>query len=167
MSLYSIGIKSESYRDRGKLTIDETKLKKAIQDDPEGVMNLFSKRSEDYPIFERKASYEEVQTRRKQEGLAHRIHDIIQDYTSIIMNSHGQKGYLLERAGIAGDITDRTSALSRELEDNKKAIEQLTIRLYEKEEYYYRQFSAMEKALSQLYSQSAWLNSMLSGSNNF
>ena len=121
MSLYSIGIKSESYVTERSLPLTRPSLKRQFRT-TEGVMNLFSKRSEDYPIFERKASYEEVQTRRKQEGRPIVFMDIIQDYTSIIMNSHGQKGYLLERAGIAGDITDRTSALSRELEDNKRQL---------------------------------------------
>ena len=41
-SMSSIGITTKSYTERGKLYINETKLRAAIQADPDGVKNLFS-----------------------------------------------------------------------------------------------------------------------------
>jgi flagellar hook-associated protein 2 len=41
-TLASIGIKSNNYLDRGKLTVDEDKLREALAADPEGVRLLFS-----------------------------------------------------------------------------------------------------------------------------
>lgn len=41
-NLASIGIKSNGYQDRGKLTVDEKKLREALQADPEAVRNLFT-----------------------------------------------------------------------------------------------------------------------------
>src|SRR5690625_6929350 len=47
-SLTQIGIKtSESYMDGGKLIVDEDKLRAALNDDPEGVQNLFSNSAKD------------------------------------------------------------------------------------------------------------------------
>ncbi|BAU26566.1 flagellar hook-associated protein [Aneurinibacillus soli] len=41
-SLAAVGIKSNGYLDRGKLTVDETKLREALQNDPEAVRTLFT-----------------------------------------------------------------------------------------------------------------------------
>ncbi len=41
-SLSDIGIKTGAYYDGGKITIDETKLTRALNEDPDAVMNLFT-----------------------------------------------------------------------------------------------------------------------------
>jgi len=77
-------------------------------------------------------------------------------------DSSGRKGVLLERAGIAGDITEFDNYYDRQILDVNKSIDRLNEMLTRKEEQLYRQFAAMEKALQQLYSQSDWLITQMS-----
>lgn len=168
ITLSSIGISSKSHLDYGKLRIDEEKLKNAIQNNPEGVMNLFSKQSTTLPAYDRKATASERSARFAEEGLAHRLYDIIQDNVSIIMDSGGRKGHLLERAGMTGDSSNYSSFLSKQIQNIEKSIAEWQERLIDKEESYYKKFTAMEVALSKLNSQSAWIQNqmmIMSGTN--
>lgn len=163
-SLSSIGISSKSYLDYGKLSINESKLKDAILKDPDSIMDLFAKQSTTLPIYDRKANLEQRNSRFKEEGLVNRIYDIIQDNISIMMDSSGNKGLLLEKAGIVGDSTERTSILSKQIIKDEKLIFEWENRLLSKEESLYKKFTAMERALSKLNSQSSWLSQQLFGS---
>ncbi|MBC7766356.1 MAG: flagellar filament capping protein FliD, partial [Hyphomonadaceae bacterium] len=165
ISLSSIGIASQSYTDQGKLTINETKLKQAILKDPDSVMSLFSKQSTTLPDYDRKATMLERTPRFKEEGIANRLFDIIQDNISIMMDSSKKKGYLLEKAGMAGDSTDLTSSMSKLINDETIKVADWEIKLSKKEDAYLRKFSKMETALNKFNSQSSWIASQLSGSN--
>jgi flagellar hook-associated protein 2 len=156
-TLAGIGISSTSYHDKGKLTIDEAKLKAAIQDDPDGVMNLFCRQSTSHPGYARTLSPDERKARYEEQGLAYRIYDIIEDNISTFRDSYGNKGFLLEKAGIEGDMTEFGSAISDQIKQKDTLMETLLEKLYRKEEMYYAKFTAMEKVLEQMNSQSAWL----------
>lgn len=151
-----IGIATSSdYKDRGKLVIDETKLKEAIQSNPDKVQNIFSKTpaidySPDLSPSDRTQRYNE-------EGIVHRLYDIIQDSIRTTRNAAGYKGTLLEKAGVVGDITEFQNIIDKEINEKEQSISALLDRLARKEEYYYRMFTALEKAVSQMNSQSAWL----------
>jgi flagellar hook-associated protein 2 len=156
-TLAGIGISSTSYHDKGKLTIDEAKLKAAIQNDPDGVMNLFCRQSTSHPGYARTLSPDERKARYEEQGLAYRIYDIVEDNISTFRDSYGNKGLLLERAGIEGDMTEFGSAISDQINQKDTLMETLLDKLYRKEEMYYAKFAAMEKVLEQMNSQSAWL----------
>ena len=74
---------------------------------------------------------------------------------------NGNKGYLIEKAGLAGDTTEYTNALTKELQKIKEKIETATERMNKKEDQYWRQFAALEQSINILNSQSSWFNSML------
>ncbi len=165
ISLSSIGITSKSYQDRGKLYIDETKLKQAIREKPDEVKNLFKQQSEDVPSYTRNLTAEERTTRYKQQGLLYRISDIVEDHISILRDNDGRKGILLEKAGLEGDSSEFSSSLAQNISDYEEKISEMLTKLITKEENYYKQFSRLETYMNQMNSQMSWLTSQLGGSN--
>lgn len=157
-SLSSIGITTGDYSDKGKLTIDETKLKAAISNNPEAISELFTKQSDIQ--YSGTLTSEQRSKRYSEEGLANRISDILEDNIRTIKG----KGKLLEKAGIQGDITEFKSTIYDEITNYDKGIKSLLEKLSDKEDKYYAKFAAMEKAISKMNAQSNWLASQLGSS---
>lgn len=132
-TLYSIGITtSSSYTDNGKLEIDEDKLRQAIEDDSEGVYQLFA------------ASGSTTET----QGLARRMRETLDNGVSA----------LAERAGgYKGKLLPHQFTLGRNMENIEDRIAQFEDRMVSVENRYYRQFTAMEQAMSRANSQSNYL----------
>lgn len=161
-TMASIGITTGGYYEKGKLIIDESKLRAAIQNNPDQVTSIFTKESS--------ISYNETingtgsrTDRYKENGIAYRLFDILQDNIRTIRDKGGKKGMLLEKAGIAGDITEFKNLLSEEINSKNTLIDTLNDKLYAKENAYYQKFAALEKAMSQMNSQSSWLSQQLGG----
>jgi flagellar hook-associated protein 2 len=162
MNITQIGIQtSRDYRDRGKLVLTNggADLKKAIAEQPDRVVELFSRRSE--ISYSATLTAEERTQRYAQSGLAARLSDILNDNIRTTRDENGKKGILLEKAGIKGDITEFQNFYDNRINELNKQIDRLNELFAKKEEAYYRQFAAMEKALQQLYSQSNYLMSQL------
>ena len=87
-----------------------------------------------------------------EKGFATKIYDIC----TTAMNS------IIDKAGSTANIVD-SSTLGQALKRKKEAIATLENRLEQLEERYYKQFAAMEEAISQMNSQSESLVNMLSG----
>jgi flagellar hook-associated protein 2 len=139
-SLSSIGIASTSYIDKGKLTIDETKLRAAIQADPDAVKNLFSQSP--------------TNATDGQKGVVVRLYDDFQEaFTK-----------LGDKAGATGNAQNDQSTIGKLLSQTNTEITNEQTRLDTKQTQYYAQFTAMETALSKYQSQSSWLTQQLSGS---
>lgn len=154
--VYSIGIKTSiDYKQQGKLIVDEAKLKDAIKNKPDLVANIFSKESD--IKYSAKLDLTDKNERYKESGIANRLYDIIQANITTMTNSKGQKGLLIEKAGYSEDYFDITSYVSKQIKDKDTQIDTLIEKLYDKEDSYYRKFAAMEKALSQMNSQSSWM----------
>ncbi|NLL95689.1 MAG: flagellar filament capping protein FliD [Clostridiaceae bacterium] len=166
INLSSIGITSKSYQDKGKLYIDEERLKEAIREKPDEVKNLFIMRSESVPSYTRNLTQAERSERYKQQGLFHRIADIIEDNISTFRDKNDKKGILLEKAGIQGDLSEFRSNLSMSITSYDERISEMLTKLSKKEENYYRQFSQLEKYMNQMNSQMNWLMSQL-GNNTY
>jgi flagellar hook-associated protein 2 len=163
ISLSSIGISSKSYEDKGKLTIDEAKLKQAIREKPDEVKSLFQQQSEDVPSYTRNLTAEQRSTRYQQQGLLYRISDLVEDHISILRNKDGRKGILLEKAGMKGDASEFNSSLAQDITDYNERISEVLTKLITKEENYYKQFSQLETYMNKMNSQMDWLTSQLSG----
>lgn len=132
-SLASIGIKSNSYQDEGKLYVDEDKLRQALEEDPEAVQNMFIQGSDE---------------KGAKRGLIHRL---ISDVEDAMTN-------LTEKAGKTGSVNaDTKSVIGKLLRDLDKQIYEKDRDLSKKEDAYYKKFAAMEKAMSQYSAQSGWL----------
>lgn len=157
--LYSIGITTGSWEQRGKLVINEAKLKEAIINSPDEVIKLFTQESD--IRYSPDMSAEERAIRTSENGIANRLYDVIQDYTRTTRNSEGRKGILLEKAGIIGDVTENNSLLSKEIQAKDQIINTLLDKLIDKENQYYRKFTAMESALNQMNNQILWLSQQM------
>lgn len=137
-SLTQIGIKtSANYLDGGKLIVDEDKLKQALQEDPDGVQNLF-------------ANSEVGESR----GLVNRLEDAVK----------GTMDKIYERAGgKSGTDTLEGYTLGKRMKDLNKRISSFEDRLVQVESRYWNQFTAMEKAISKMNQQSSQLLSQFGG----
>lgn len=157
--LSDIGITTGKWYEHGKLYIDEQKLKKALSEHPDKVIELFVKTdgssySPDMDAGQRIERYRNV-------GLIRRISDILDDNIRTTRNKNNKKGLLLERAGIAGDTTEFQNVMNDQIRELDKRIDRMTEMLIRKEESYWRQFTAMEKAIQNMSAQSAWLAQQL------
>ena len=156
LNLRDVGITSESYQDRGKLTIDESVLKQKLETNFDDVVKLFSKQASTAYSADSGAA-----PRLSSNGIGNRFDDIIKDYTRTIRDSGGRKGVLINIAGVGNDISNVQNDLTKRMTTFDTRIDKLLDTLADKEDYYYRMFSNMESALSQMQAQSSSLTSML------
>jgi flagellar hook-associated protein 2 len=165
LNIFQIGItQSKDYHDNGKLKVNETKLKEEIAANPEGIMNLFTKQSEKYPgtIIVRKLDSGAREIRYKEEGLAYRFYDFIQDNIGTIRNGGGSKGLLLEKAGMKDDVSEKDNTLTDQLKDYEKLIDAEEDLLEDYEESLYTKYSRLETYISTMNTRLNALASMFS-----
>jgi flagellar hook-associated protein 2 len=137
--LAEIGISTTSnYLEGGKLEINEAKLKKAIADDPTSVENLFR--------------IDGVTD--SQKGVVQRLYNSV----SNVMDD------LKEKAGNSYSVNN-TFVIGKQLDDYDKQISRFEDRLKQTEDRYWRQFTAMEKAIQQANSQATYLANQFGGGN--
>jgi len=160
VSLKEIGLDtSPDISQGGKIIIDESKLKNAIETKGNQVIDIFVKASS--------TAYNPDganTTRYGEEGILQRINDIMMDYTRSTRNTNGKKGALIEKAGIKGTLSEFNNLLSKQITDKEKMINDLTRKLSDKENSYYIKFSKLEQAMQNSNSQSSWLSQQLGGS---
>lgn len=131
--LAEIGITtSKNYLEGGKLEIDETKLKKALAENPDAVEALFIGGSGSTAVGE--------------QGIIHRLYD----------TAGKTMDQLKERAGSMG-ATNQKFAIGRQLSGIDSSITRFEDRLTQVEDRYWKQFTAMEKAMQNANSQSSYL----------
>ncbi|MFF2889985.1 flagellar filament capping protein FliD [Paenibacillus sp. NPDC057967] len=131
-TLGEIGISTPTYAkgspDNGKLTIDEAKLRSAIQDDPTAVVGLFSKQG---TTFEEK-------------GVFQRAYETIENaILSVNRKIHGG-------LSAAESLTSQMTNIDKKVEEKNK-------QLVKREDRYYQMFAAMEKAIANGNAQMSWL----------
>ncbi|MBN2900110.1 MAG: flagellar filament capping protein FliD [Clostridia bacterium] len=155
--LSQMGITTSSdYTENGKLIIDEDELKDALENRFEDVVTFFTQ-SSDNPYLQTGTASE----RYSENGLMQRLDDIISNQIRTSRDTLGNKGYLIEKAGIVGDTSATLNTLSKLISDYEDRMDVMLDILADKEERYYLQFSNMETALAKLQSQSSSLVSML------
>lgn len=132
-SASSIGITSGSYTEGGKLYLDETKLKKAIEADPDILYKIFGSSGETS----------------NQSGIASRLYNTLKASSDLIVSE----------AGITATTAyDTKSSLAKQIQDYDDRLYNLSNQLTDMEDRYYTQFNAMETALQKLSQQSTWLS---------
>ncbi|MDF2635269.1 MAG: flagellar capping protein [Pelosinus sp.] len=132
----SIGITSGAYSEKGKLYLDEDKLRKALEADPQIVQKIFGSDGDTA----------------SKDGIAVRLYDGLQTAIDKIKIDAGTSD---------SASSDVTSNLGKKIKEYEKTLTDMNRRLLEMEETYYKKFSAMETALSKLNSQSSWLAQQL------
>ena len=134
-SAASIGITTgegwESYKDGGKLYLDESKLREALAADPDALKTVFGTTGSTTAA----------------QGIAVRVKSVMD----------AGKTRISQEAGLAGsDIS--TGYLGDRINEYSSQIYKLTLKMNDEEDRYYNQFSAMETALQKLSAQSSWLS---------
>lgn len=139
-ALAEIGITtSKDITDGGKLVIDDKKLADAIAKDSDQVAKIFSQtgKVEEKVVDGRKV----VEDSR---GIAERLRDSIKDMTANIEKKAGR-----------ATMTDEQYSLGKKIVESDKRMERLEARLKDVEARYWKQFTAMEKAINKANSQSS------------
>ncbi|KYH34804.1 flagellar capping protein [Clostridium tepidiprofundi DSM 19306] len=150
--------------ERGKIIIsDETKFKEVLKNKGQQILNLFVKKSDSQPTYSRTLSSSERSERYSEEGIFQRINDIIQDNISTFRDNNGNKGALLQKAGIKDDTSFINNLLTKQIEEKNKLIKELNKKMADKENYYYKMFSKLEVAMNRMNAQSDWLAQQLGG----
>jgi flagellar hook-associated protein 2 len=126
-----------NYMEKGKIYVDEEKLRESLEQKPDLVTKLFTKRGN---TFEEK-------------GLATRLYEQV-------------NATMDEIKKIAGNSSTSSYASYSMGINLKRYDDQINLwedKLLKKENYYWKQFSAMETAMNKYNSQGAWLASQLGG----
>jgi flagellar hook-associated protein 2 len=135
--LAAIGITTSSnYLDKGKLEINVDKLKKALSEDPNAVYELFNKDG----------------TTAAEQGIGKRLRSTIKATMTDIEKKAG-KSYSVNNSFVLG----------RNLDDLDKQISKFEAKLIQVEDRYWRQFTAMEKAIQRANEQSVYLMQQFGG----
>lgn len=133
--LSSVGITTGQYYENGKLQINEEKLKAALTTNPDKVLNIFTGSSAD---INSKPVFSELRSKLD---------------TTLDM--------LVKKVGTSKFDTNATmtlksdSIMEKQLKEYNSSITEMTKQLADAEDRYYRQFSAMEKAMTKYQSQSS------------
>lgn len=128
-TLYEMGITTtDRTADRGKLKIDEDKLRAAIEKDPEQVFKTFSDTTEG------------------NEGIVQKLRKNVQSTMRDIEKKAGKS-----------DATNQSFQIGRQINGTEDRINAWKTKLANIEERYWKQFSAMEAAINKANQQSATL----------
>jgi flagellar hook-associated protein 2 len=140
--LTDIGITTSSfYQSRGKLVIDEAKLKEALENNFDDVVTLFTNAS---------TSTDNI-TKYEENGLMVRLYNNLVSGISDLTTKAGQDN--------SYSLFD-SSLLGKEMTQLDRKISDWEDRLQDMEERYYSKFSALETAMDKMNSQSMWISSM-------
>lgn len=160
----------------------EEKLKKALLERPEDIMELFTKKPDKNDVDNLKRlnnldkrkitgdeqkELKEVQERvYKNSGIMTRIDSILKDYVGLpgttlnssILTKYANKQNDYSRTGVVG-----SNNLPDQIYRKDNLIKDLDKKLREKEERLYRQFAMMEKAMTKYNAQAGWLAQQFGG----
>lgn len=169
-SFASIGISTSAITsENGKLTIDETKLKAAIEEDPDVIIKMFTQTS-DIPKNATVNSAYAAQgydtqaklnnARNSQLGAAQRFSEI---FNSNLSSIYGSEGALIKIAGTGKNtLIDRNSTLAKQLTAIEKNISNYQKKLYSAEDKLYAKYSALETAYAKMEKQNSSISALSS-----
>ncbi|NLK70424.1 MAG: flagellar filament capping protein FliD [Clostridiales bacterium] len=131
--LSQIGIDSSSeWKDYGKLTVDEKKLEKVLNENLEGVLELFNGAN----------------------GLAGRLNDICNKTAN---KSSASQGTLVKEAGVVGYASEKNNVIYNKLKLITDRLKVLSSVYDKKKQSYWNKFNAMETQLNSIAEQGSWL----------
>ncbi|NRS49388.1 flagellar filament capping protein FliD [Brevibacillus sp. HB2.2] len=145
LSLSQMGITGppngkNAYQENGKLYINETKLRESIRNNGEDVLKLFTNFS----------SAGTTSEKYKESGVAERLYSELSKVMEKVTKEAGS---------VSSGYDD--SSLGKKLKQTSEEIDRWEDRLKLIEDRYWKQFSAMEKAMSKSQSQGSWFAQML------
>ena len=131
---------SSNWRDNGKLILDENRLKEALAKNPDKIQQLFT--DED-------------------QGIAVKMDAALKAAANL---SSGSPGSMVRYAGTKA-ILANDNTIYDQLKDIQTAISNLNRKYETERERYWKQFTEMEKAISNLNTQSSFISQQFSSSN--
>lgn len=142
--LREIGIEVSFKDGLNSITLDENKLRTALENDPDKVEDMFTKR---------------VSTGAKSDGLMQTMKNVMDKYGS---TTGSNKGILVDHAG-ANNVpsTQTNNALQKMIDDYQKQIDQWTTKMTKDVDTYTMRFSKLEQLIAQMNSQSQALMGMM------
>lgn len=144
LSLADIGI-STGFMDRtGKLNFDEEKFKAMVAEKPDEIEALFSGQGAEGDGLE---------------GIGYKLQSILRDNVGYT----GTSGLLIDEAGLDNALTRDKNNISERMKEYDSRLDKLKKAMEVEKERYYKQFSALEQALSKLNAQSGWLTQFMGG----
>ncbi|UFJ40045.1 flagellar hook-associated protein 2 [Brevibacillus humidisoli] len=129
-----------AYQENGKLYIDEDKLRQAISENGDAVAKLFTNYSNNA----------DPATKYKESGIAERLYDELKKTMDEVTKKAGSSTTLFD-----------DSVLGKSIQNIDDEIDRWEDRLQTIEDRYWKQFTAMEKAIAQYNSQGSWFAQML------
>lgn len=142
ITMTELGITTTSkYMDGGKLEIDETKLKAALENKGDLVQKLFTQTGDKY----------------ESQGVFTRFKKTIND-------NIGFDGTLIKKAGSKDTRWVTENDLSKRITEKNTVLKDLERKFFVKQEALYRRFATLEKNMNSLNSQSNWLYSQMGAS---
>lgn len=138
LALYNIGIEASSnYKDNGKLVLDESKLKGALTTKLDDIQKMFTD---------------------KDNGLAVQLQKALKEAAN---PSSGSPGSLVRYAGTK-DVMITSNTLYYEMKSITETLSRLNKKYETERTRYWKQFTAMEQAISKMNSQSSWMTQQFS-----
>nr|WP_297274293.1 flagellar filament capping protein FliD [uncultured Agathobaculum sp.] len=156
--LDAIGVSvSTSYSDKGKITLDETKLRSALASDPDAVASAFSD-----PLEKKLVTNDDGTTSWQDDsssgGAMARLKVQLDKYAA---TTGATKGILIEKAGSQySPMALLQNTLQDKIDSYDDVIDKLTEQLNDKIDFYTSKFSKLEALIAQMNSQSSYLSSM-------
>ncbi|MCL2199492.1 MAG: flagellar filament capping protein FliD [Defluviitaleaceae bacterium] len=152
ISLFNVGITTVG-RDGapgdqliGVLQIDEDRLRRALEQDPQRVQQLFARTGEDAGMTDR-VTIEQRNARAPHVGVGNRLEDLLRTF------GEDDRGSLRQRAGYIRGLNISENIMSRQLRDYDRRMDQMQQHLLRRENHFFAMFARMETAMAQAHSQ--------------
>lgn len=158
-TVFSLGLSTGNYTENGKITVDETTLKNAIKNSPLQLTSLFAQTSTTQSTYSRVATASQSTARYNEEGVIHRLSDIINNNITVIPDAYGAKGSLVNKAGLSNDASQYSNLLYKDITSNNLNLTDLQKRLYARETSLYSKYANLETALQRLQNQANYMSS--------
>lgn len=140
--IFNMGVKtSDDWKDHGKLKIDEDALDKAFEKNSDAIVKLFT--DTDTGIMSK----------------FNKVMDSAVKSTGTVNN----RGILVQKAGKANSSVTTDSQIYKQMKKLQDKINELQNRYDDKEEYWWKIFTNMESALTDLNSQTSYISQYLGG----
>lgn len=145
--IYNLGIKTSSeWSEHGKLQIDEDAFDKAFENNEDAIIKLFTD---------------------SDTGMMKKLNSVI-DGAVKSSGAVNTRGTLVRKAGKADSSVTTDSTIYKEMVKMQDRLKELQNRYNDKEEYWWKVFTNMETAMSDLNSQTSYISSYLgTGTSNY
>ena len=153
--LRAMGIEpTGNYKDGGKIKLDESKLKEALNSNPEGVKDAFNALASD-------SADSSIMNSSSKGGAITQLKDVTDRFAS---TSITKPGILVARAGSPSSPNSMLkNAIKTEMDSIDKILKNLDVKLKKEIDRYNSQFTQLETLISQMNAQSGQLAGLMGG----